>query len=106
MVFHKGSILGPLLSNIYISDIFYDIDKFNIASYADDNTPYASDFDLKELIQKLELIANNLFEEDKNNYIKTSAGKCHLPVTRDTDITAMKYLKLKLAGKKNFLVSK
>ena len=106
MVFHKGSILGPQLSNIYISDIFYDIDKFNIASYADDNTPYTSDFELKELIQKLELIANNLFEEDKNNYIKTNAGKCHLPVTRDTDITAMKYLKLKLAGKKNFLVSK
>ena len=99
-------MLGPLLSNTYISDIFYDIDKCNIASYADDNTPYASDFDLKELPQKLDLIANSFFEWSKNNYMKTNAGKSHLPVTRDTDVTAMKYLKLKIVGKKNFLVSK
>ena len=38
--------------------------------------------------------------------MKTNAGKSHLPVTRDTDVTAMKYLKLKIVGKKNFLVSK
>ena len=36
--------------------MFYDIDKCDIASYADDNTPYASDFNLEEDIQKLELI--------------------------------------------------
>ena len=54
----QGSILDPLLFNIYISDMFYDIDKWDIASYADDNTPYISDFNLEEVIQKLELITN------------------------------------------------
>ena len=39
----QGSILVLLLFNIYISDIFYDIGQCNIASYADDNTPYTSD---------------------------------------------------------------
>ena len=48
------SILGPLLFNIYIYDMFYDIDDCNIASYADDNTPYVSSSNLGALINKLE----------------------------------------------------
>ena len=48
----QGSILGAMLFNIYISDMFYDIDICDIASYADDNTPYTSDFNLEEVIQK------------------------------------------------------
>ena len=29
--------------------MFYDIDKCDIASYADDNIPYNSDFNLKSI---------------------------------------------------------
>ena len=68
--------------------MFYDIDICDIASYADDNTPYISDFNLEEVIQKLELTTNNLFEWFKNNHMKANADKCHLLVTRDTDVTA------------------
>ena len=35
----QGSILGPQLFDIYICDVFYDINDCDIASYADDNTP-------------------------------------------------------------------
>ena len=74
----QGSILGPLLFNIYISDMFYDIDICDIASYADDNTPYTCDFNPEEVIQKLELTTNNLFEKFQNNHMKTDADTCHL----------------------------
>ena len=53
--------------------MFYDIDNCNISSYADDNTPYASDFNLEEVIQTAELITNNLFEWFKNSHMKANA---------------------------------
>ena len=86
MVLHK--VLDILFFNIYISDMFYDIDNYDIANYADDNTPCTSDFNLEEVIQKLELITSNLFEWFKNSQMKANTDKCHLLVTRNTDVTA------------------
>ena len=36
----QGSILGPLLFNIFSCDLFFIINDVKFASYADDNTPF------------------------------------------------------------------
>ena len=38
----QGSILGPLLSNIFLSDLFLFFENYDLSNYADDNTLYSS----------------------------------------------------------------
>ena len=35
----QGSVLGPLLFNIFICDMFYFLENYELANYADDSTP-------------------------------------------------------------------
>ena len=49
----QGSILGPLLFNRNICDMFFQKYKYDIASYADDNTPHTYDSDLYTVLSKL-----------------------------------------------------
>ena len=80
-------ILGPLLFNIYLCDIFYDNNDYNIVSYADDNNPYANSSNLDSLINKLDESTNNLFQWFRNNHIKANADKCHLLVTGNYEVS-------------------
>ena len=48
----QGSILGPLLFNIFLADLFFILSETDIANYADDNTPYTSSNDVNGLIKE------------------------------------------------------
>ena len=84
----QGSILGPVLYNVCICNTFYDINYCNIASYADDNTPYTSGKDFDAVISKLEESSMNLFQWFRNNHMKANADKRHLLVIGKYEVFA------------------
>ena len=68
--------------------MFCDINDCDIASYADDNTPYASSLNLDVVINKSEESTNKLFQWFRNNHMKGNADKCHLMVTSNYEVSA------------------
>ena len=84
----QWSILDPLLFNIYICDIFFDITECDIAGYADGKTPYNFDFNLYNVISNLEKSTNSLLNWFRENHMKANADKCHLLVSSDENCTA------------------
>ena len=57
----------------------------DIATYADDNTPYASANHIDSLIASLEEASKSLFTWFDNNLMKSNADKCHLFVSSNKE---------------------
>ena len=74
----QGSILGPLLFNIFINDLFYFIDSdCYICNYADDSSLYAIDknvVNIKQILSKNFKQLTNWFHE---TFMVLNPEKCH-----------------------------
>ena len=74
----QGSVLGPLLFNIYLNELFFFLKDVGICNFADDTTTYISDKSLENVLKSLEknsMLAIRWFE---NNYMKLNTDKCRL----------------------------
>ena len=58
----QGPVLGPLLFNIDLTDLFYECEDSNIDNYADDTTPYACRENTRVVISELQSLAFRLFK--------------------------------------------
>ena len=74
----QGSILGPLLFNLFLCDLFLFVEEADVKGYTDDNTPYVCSENIDINLEKLEEVGKVLFEWFSNNFLKGNADKCHL----------------------------
>ena len=58
----QGSILGPILFNIFLSDLFYFISSENLHNFADDNTVSGSAETITELTARLENLTGHAMD--------------------------------------------
>ena len=82
-----GSILGPLLSNIFINDIFLYIGNLDLCNYADDSTLFVTGESLSIIIENLK---SNLLRISKwfhENFMVLNPDKCHVMVLGDLGFT-------------------
>ena len=82
----QGSILGPLLFNIFINDIFFFIEKTKIANYADDNTTYCTEKTVEILRTTLEKETHTILKWFHDNEMKSNDDKCHLIIANQENI--------------------
>ena len=83
----QGSILGPLLFNIFINDIFLFLKDSKIANYADDNTAYSVAESINVLLSKLENETSVILDWFRINEMKSNDDKCNLIVANNDNLS-------------------
>ena len=73
----QGSILGPLLFNINLCDLFLCEYSSEFSNFADDITLYECGKNYDEVINKLEDTTEKLFNWFQCHNFKANASKCH-----------------------------
>ena len=77
----QGSILCPLLFNVFLADLFFVLRDIDIASYVDDSMPFLVENNIDNDIASLEQVSDASFNWFKNNRLKNNVDKRHVLVS-------------------------
>ena len=94
----QGSILGSLLFNLFINDLFLFIEKTNIGNFAHDNTIYSCNNNLQTILKNLKHDMINVLKWFKVNSMKANPKTFHFMIlgksTRQTVILNINNIKV------------
>ena len=71
----QGSILGPILFNLFMNDLFFFVKEVELANFADDNTIYLGSKDLTELLEILRKECETAINWFKTNNMIVNSDK-------------------------------
>ena len=74
----QGSVLGSILFNIFLTDLFLVMKETGFTSYTDDNTLYDAGNTIGDLISPLQESSKKLFRWFSDNQMQRNSGKHHL----------------------------
>ena len=77
----QGSILGPLLFNIYINDPFFQFVNTHTCNFDDDTSISAFGTNLKDVLINIEYDAQSSMIWFENNFMKLNHDKCHFLIS-------------------------
>ena len=81
----QGTLIGPLLFNIFINDLFFFIRKSGVRNFADDNILYSVGKDIENIISDLKTDLVGVMEWFKINSLKANPGKFQFMVLGNKD---------------------
>ena len=76
----QGSVLGPVLLNFYLNDLFFALFSVNVCNFADDTAHFVCDLNLEVVLTQLEECSELVIAWFQKNYMKSNTDKCHLLV--------------------------
>ena len=74
----QGSVLGPLLFNIFINDLMYVAETCYICNFADDNTIYCCNTNIPDLTSTLQREVKFFLKWLENNHLVVNPDKFQL----------------------------
>ena len=84
----QGSILHPILFDIFLSDLFLFNKNKDVASYADGTTPYDAWGNSAYVIHNLKVLGNTVLNWSNENSMEANPGKYH-PILSGNDSSKM-----------------
>ena len=83
----QGSVLGPVLFNTYICDMFFGTPaNIDFTRYADDNTPYTYSSNIEIVLDNLQGALEKMFHWFSTNHLVANAEKYHLLISSKTSV--------------------